>query len=173
MIRPSPRGEGTAKPGVRGSFLGAKSANPSPTASRSPLSRRPTARRALGRKAGGRGEGGEGRCLNPRLAPWATICRSFDVIDGAEFLNELLTQDTSRSVRDAPKFIRRVDLNLGHGFVLRFIEGRKAGRFGRAQLAEMLLRRFETPMIGVRRAVAPSEPVGLGGGVEGGLVIPG
>ena len=35
-------------------------------------------------------EGGEGRCLNPRLAPWATLCRSF----GAEFLNELLTQDT-------------------------------------------------------------------------------
>jgi len=169
LIRPSPRGEGTAKPGVRGSFLGAKSANPSPTASRSPLSRRPTARRALGRKAGGRGEGGEGRCLNPRLAPWATLCRSF----GAEFLNELLTQDTSRSVCVAPKFIRRVDLNLGHGLVLRLIEGSEVGRCGRAHLAEMLLRRFETPMVGVRRAVAPSEPVGLGGGVEGGLVIPG
>ena len=35
-------------------------------------------------------EGGEGRCLNPRLAPWATLCCSF----GAEFLNELLTQGT-------------------------------------------------------------------------------
>jgi len=28
-------------------------------------------------RAGGRGEGGEGRCLNPRLAPWATLSRSF------------------------------------------------------------------------------------------------
>ena len=56
-------------------------------------------------RPGGRGEGGEGRCLNPGLAPWAMLCRSF----GAEFLNELLSRDTGAAIVPASLSLDRFE----------------------------------------------------------------
>jgi hypothetical protein len=55
-------------------------------------------RSALGRRAGERGEGEREGAFNPRLTPWAKLCRSF----GAGFFNEPLSRDTKCAVTVRP-----------------------------------------------------------------------
>ncbi|MEK6303769.1 MAG: hypothetical protein AABO41_23940 [Acidobacteriota bacterium] len=66
------------------------------------------------------------------------------------------------------ELIIRIDLYFRHWLELRFIEGRHLG-FGRAKLAEMLLRGDESPVISERRPITPREAIGLRGG---GLRLP-
>jgi len=60
---------------------------------REPWARKPSPRPALRETPlpSERGEGERERAVNPRLAPWAKLWRSF----GAEFFNELLRRDIS------------------------------------------------------------------------------
>src|SRR5499427_9138035 len=73
-------------------------------------------------------------------------------------------------VRVDPVLILRIDLDLRHRLELALIERRHVG-LGRAEGGEMRFRPDEPPVIRIRRPVAPSGPVGLGGGVDRGRPV--
>ena len=73
-------------------------------------------------------------------------------------------------LRVHPEVVFRIQLHVGHWLELRFVKGRKL-RFGPAEFLEMFAGVGESVVIGVGRAVAPSQRVSFRGGGDSGFAL--